>query len=58
MIVYADVLFLTNFVINAGLLYATALLSKSDRSTGRVVTGAALGAVYALLMFFPNLQFF
>ncbi len=57
MIVYADVLFLTNFVINAGLLYATALLSKADHSSRRVVTGAALGAAYALLMFFPNLRF-
>lgn len=58
MIVYADVLFLINFIINAILLHATALLGKCKRSPWRVLFGAALGAVYAVCMFFPRLHLF
>lgn len=56
MIVYADVLFLVNFIINAGLLSATALLAKCGQSKKRILLGAALGAVYAVCMFFPQLH--
>ena len=58
MIVYADVLFLINFIINALLLQATALLGKCQRVAWRIVFGAALGAVYAVCMFFPRLHLF
>ena len=58
MIVYADVLFLINFIINVLLLQATALLGKCQRVAGRMIFGAALGAVYAVCMFFPQLHLF
>lgn len=58
MIVYADVLFLINFIINVLLLQATALLGKCQRVAGRMIFGAALGAVYAVCMFFPRLHLF
>ena len=58
MIVYADVLFLINFIINAFLLHATAILGKYQRVAWRILFGAALGAIYAVCMFFPNLHLF
>ena len=51
--VYADVLFVTNFVINYILLYITSLLSGGKHSVFRLSLAASTGAVYAVCMFMP-----
>ncbi len=54
MIVYADVLFLTNFVINLILLAVTSLLTRSKSKVWRRIIASCIGAVYAVCMFVPN----
>jgi len=57
MTVYADVLFFLNFIINFLVLYLTGKISRLPRPPWRMITGAALGALYALCMFFPRFSF-
>lgn len=54
-VVYADVLFALNFGINFLLLWTTGKLAKNPVKLWRMAVGAALGALYAVLMFFPSL---
>jgi stage II sporulation protein GA (sporulation sigma-E factor processing peptidase) len=56
--VYIDELFLTNLIINYLLLSASGLLCGAALHRWRIIAGAAAGAVYACLMFFPELGFF
>ncbi len=58
MTIYADMLFLVNFIINLILLKLCSLLVKTSPSTPRLTFASAAGAVYALFMFFPNISFF
>lgn len=53
-IVYADMLFLVNFIINMILLRVTCAFSKSSSSWLRLCVASALGSVYAVCMFFPS----
>lgn len=55
--IYIDVLFLINLIMNYLMLVATARFTGAQASRGRLFLGAALGAVYAVFMFFPNLSF-
>lgn len=56
-VVYIDVLFAVNLIINYFILLAESkLLHRSDRRT-RLFSGACLGAVYSLFIFFPQLDF-
>jgi len=57
-VVYIDTLFLINFMINLTLLKITSVILKRNASTLRLCTAAALGAVYAVCMFFPDADFF
>lgn len=52
-VVYIDVLFVINMFINYLVLLITARLIHTDLSRGRLLGGAALGGVYALLIFTP-----
>ena len=56
-VVYADVLFTVNFIINIIILKISSLLMKSFSSTVRLVLAASLGSVYAACMFFPDISF-
>lgn len=56
MAVYADVLFLLNLIINYVLLSATEKIAKQPTSPPRKLLGAAVGAVYAVCMFFPQVE--
>jgi stage II sporulation protein GA (sporulation sigma-E factor processing peptidase) len=57
MVVYIDVLFILNLVINYFILLAVSqLLHRHDKRL-RLLAGAALGAIYATLIFFPQLAF-
>lgn len=55
--VYADILFLINFAINFPVLYMTGKTARLHPPLWRLTVGALLGAVYAVLMFFPRLSF-
>lgn len=54
--VYIDVLFLTNLIINFILIAAAARLSGIKLTRVRAFFGAALGAIYAVCIFFPALS--
>ncbi len=58
MTVYADMLFIVNFIINLILLKLCSLLVKVSVSTLRLSLSSAVGAVYAVFMFFPDISFF
>ncbi len=49
MIVYADVIFLENLIINYVILYVTILLTKIKKSNFRILISSALGSAYAVL---------
>lgn len=55
MVVYADVLMVTNLFINYFLLSAAKRLLRMRTSRKRIVLGALLGSVYALTIFLPKL---
>lgn len=55
--VYADVLFLINFIINLILLKISSLFMKNTSSIFRMSVSSAIGAVYAVCMFFPDISF-
>ncbi len=56
-VVYADVLFASNFIINYLLLYMTVQFCRIERPKKWIAAGAGLGAVYAVLVLFPELLF-
>lgn len=56
-VIYIDVLFLVNFFINATLLLISSKILKRPFKSHRLLLGAAIGAVYAVCMFFPKMQF-
>lgn len=57
MVVYIDVLFIVNLIINYFILLAVSkLLSRYDKHI-RLLLGAVLGSVYSCMMFFPHLEF-
>ena len=55
--VYADVLFLINFIINIILLKISSFFMKEKPLTPRLCAAAAIGALYAVFMFFPSVSF-
>lgn len=56
-VVYIDSLFLLNLVVNYLLLLSSARLSGDLIHRPRLALGAALGALYAALVFFPGMGF-
>ncbi|ULL17583.1 sigma-E processing peptidase SpoIIGA [Paenibacillus sp. H1-7] len=57
MIVYVDIIFLINMLIDAALLLATAKSRKLTFRWWRLVCSACLGGVYVVFLFFPPLSF-
>ncbi|MBR3934075.1 MAG: sigma-E processing peptidase SpoIIGA [Clostridia bacterium] len=55
--VYADVLFIINFIINLILLKISSLFIKNPASVLRLTLASALGSIYAVCMFFPDISF-
>lgn len=55
MIMYADIVFLTNWAADSAILMATARIHRQRPSHARVALSAALGAVYAAAMFAADL---
>ncbi|MVO99360.1 sigma-E processing peptidase SpoIIGA [Paenibacillus lutrae] len=57
MVVYADLIFLLNVVIDAAILLVTARTRRLSFNPWRMVISAALGASYVVMMFVPPLSF-
>lgn len=56
-VIYIDMLFLLNFLIDSVMLYATALFLKHSITGLRMLFSAAVAALYSTVMFFPQLSF-
>ncbi|MDP4096928.1 sigma-E processing peptidase SpoIIGA [Paenibacillus sp. P96] len=57
MVVYIDLIFLTNLLIDAVLLLVTAWMRKLRPAWWKLLLSAALGAMYVVMMFIPQLSF-
>ena len=58
LVVYADVLMVTNLFINYFLLSVTKILLRMRCTRKRIVLGALLGSIYSLTIFLPQLPIF
>ncbi len=56
-IVYIDMLFLLNFLMNSVTLFVTSNFIKANLSIPRLVVGSVISALYSTLMFFPQTAF-
>jgi len=56
--VYIDVLFLINFIINILLIEAGGVINNAQLLKRRTLFASALGALYAVCVFFPQLKLF
>lgn len=54
---YVDVLFLINFVMNCGVLWAAARVSRIRFASWRLASAACIGAIYSILVLLPQLYF-
>jgi stage II sporulation protein GA (sporulation sigma-E factor processing peptidase) len=57
MIVYLDLIFLTNFLIDGALLFTTAWTRKIRFAWWRLLLAAGIGAAYVVFMFIPEMSF-
>ena len=57
-IVYADLLFLINFIINLVILKTTCIFMKYRPCIWRIFAGALIGGLYAVCFFCPNAKMF
>lgn len=57
LIVYIDLIFFVNLLIDASLLLTTAWLRKLSFRWWRIILSASIGAMYVLMMFLPALSF-
>ncbi len=55
-IVYADMLFLVNFIINMMLLKVMCIFMKYHTKLLRVIIASGVGGIYAVCMFYPQLK--
>ena len=56
-VIYVDVLFVINFVMDYGVLWAAARISRSRFVAWRLACAACLGAIYGILVLLPDLYF-
>ncbi|WP_223066376.1 sigma-E processing peptidase SpoIIGA [Paenibacillus caui] len=57
MVVYIDLIFITNLLIDGALLLTTAWMRKQRLRKWRICLSATVGALYCLMMFLPELSF-
>ncbi|MBQ9953289.1 MAG: sigma-E processing peptidase SpoIIGA [Clostridia bacterium] len=55
MVIYVDILFFTNFIMDTLLLATTALIAARKLTPWRLLLGAAVGALFGCLLFFTKL---
>lgn len=56
--IYLDMLILENFIMNYIILFVTNKFSKANTNALRISISALIGALYAIIVFFPNLKLF
>lgn len=56
-VVYIDMLFLVNLLMNTIIIYCSSLVLKKSISTARLFIVSVFLALYAVLMFFPSIGF-
>ncbi len=56
-VVYIDMLFLLNFLMDSVTLYTSALFLRKNLSVLRMLLSATVAALYSTVMFFPQLSF-
>ncbi|AOY77421.1 sigma-E processing peptidase SpoIIGA [Clostridium formicaceticum] len=57
MIVYAEYVFLENFIMNFVILSLTAKFGKNPAKKRKILLASAISALYAFIIFFPSLHF-
>jgi stage II sporulation protein GA (sporulation sigma-E factor processing peptidase) len=57
MVVYIDILFAVNLILNYFILLAVSILLKRKDKRLRILAGAAFGALYSLFIFYPQLTY-
>ncbi|MEF3354219.1 sigma-E processing peptidase SpoIIGA [Paenibacillus sp. GYB006] len=57
MVVYIDLIFLTNLLIDWVLLFLTAWMQKKKPKWWRMIISSIIGALYVVMMFVPELTF-
>ena len=57
MVVYAEYVFLENFIMNYIILSLTAKFGKTLTSKLKLILASSIGALYAFVIFFPSLHF-
>lgn len=55
--IYAEYLFLENFIMNFLILHITSYFCKCQGKTYKLILGATIGALYSFIIFFPSLHF-
>lgn len=58
MIIYAEYVFLENFIMNYFILSLTGKFAKFKSKRIKFIMASSLGALYAFVIFFPSLHFF
>ena len=56
--IYVDVIFLENLIMNAIILYATAIILKIKPKTIRIILASAIGSVYAILTYITEISIY
>ena len=57
MIVYIDVVFLENLIMNYGILYTTFSIKRIKASKIKIFISSIIGATYSVLNFIPDMEF-
>ena len=56
-VIYIDVLFLVNFIINYLILFASGKIQSAIIFRWRLLCGGLIGAIYGVASFFPDMEF-
>lgn len=56
MVIYMDMLFLENFILDFIILYVTGLISKNKIKFLKLIFGSALGAIYVVMYYFIKIN--
>ena len=56
MVIYIDMLFLENFILDFIILYVTGLISKNKIKFLKLIFGSALGAIYVVMYYFIKIN--
>lgn len=56
-VVYIDMLFMLNFIMNSAVIFATAVLLQKEFRIFRLLAVSSASAIYSTVMFFPQISF-